>query len=258
MGAWRFCRSSRIVRRRAYDMKRKLLSICFAAAVLLTACGSPTPAASKTEEVDQAASEMKDTLGDSVQLPSEAVANVLAKTWNVPENGDVYAMQTDGTGTKNGTPFTFKCGFDEDNNITLSVKNDGSEKEDVYAISADKTGYGIQLSSLDGGEDIYMFPADLKLIDMADERVSGIVGEWSDASDNKYCFDKDSRLIIRTGENETEGTYSVVENEEGTLLMNLVVPGGALEYAFTLDQTGKTLELCSPGTDIVHQWTKQK
>lgn len=238
-------------------MKKKIVVMCFAAVLLLSACGGQQ-ATSKTEEVDRAASELKDTLGDSVQLPSEAVANILAKTWNVPNNGDVYAIQTDGTGTKNGEPFTFECGFDEDNNITLSLKNNGSEKEEVYAISSDETGYGINLSSLDGGKDIYMFPADLKLLDMTDERAAGIVGEWSDAGENTYVFDKDKNLLIRTSDQETEGTYSVVENEEGTVLVKLVVPGGALEYAFTVDENGKTMDLCSPGTDVIHQWTKIK
>lgn len=237
-------------------MKKKVISICFAAALFLSACGGQ-PASSKTEEVDRAASELKDTLGDSVQLPSEAVAGILAKTWNVPKNGDVYAMQTDGTGTKNGKPFTFECGFDDDNNITLSLKRDDAEQEEVYAITSDETGYGINLHSLNGGSDIYMFPADLKLLEMSDERAARIVGEWSDAGGNEYRFDKDEKLLIKTSDQETEGTFSVVEDGEGTLLVKLVVPGGALEYAFTVDETGNTMELCSPGTDVIHQWTKK-
>lgn len=237
-------------------MKKKVFAMCFAVALFLSACGSQ-PASSKTEEVDRAASELKDTLGDSVQLPSEAVAGILAKTWNVPKNGDVYDIQSDGTGTKNGEPFTFECGFDDDNNITLSLKKDDKEQEEVYAITSDETGYGIHLHSLDGGSDIYMFPADLKLLEMTDERAAGIVGEWSDANGNTYIFDKDKKLLIKTSDQETEGTFGVVENEEGTLLVKLVVPGGALEYAFTVDETGNTMELCSPGTDVTHQWTRK-
>lgn len=239
-------------------MKKRLLVIGFAAALFLTACNGQKPAASTTDEVDKAANEMKETMGDSVQLPSEAVANILAKTWNVPETGDVYSMQTDGTGTKNGETFTFECGFDEDNNITLSLKLDGGSREEVYAITTDDTGYGLNLSSLDGGRDIYMFPADLQLVDPTDERAAGIVGEWSDQSENKYVFNKDNGLQIESSDSETDGTYSVVEKGDGTLLLNLVVSGGSLEYEYTLDGEGKTLELCSPGTDTVHTWTKQK
>ena len=38
--------------------------------------------------------------------------------------------------------------------------------------------------------------------------------------------------------------------------LNLVISGGTLEYVYTLSDDGSTVELCSPGTDTVHKWTK--
>ena len=58
--------------------------LILAAAITMTGCqGSKQeekPAASKTEEVNQASDELKEKLGDGYILPSEAVTKVLAKS----------------------------------------------------------------------------------------------------------------------------------------------------------------------------------
>ena len=64
-------------------------------------------------------------------------------------------------------------------------------------------------------------------------------------------------MVIDDSETETEGTYSVVENSEGTRLLKLVVEGGALEFEFTLNDDGTEMDLQSPGTETVHHWTKE-
>ena len=238
-------------------MKKKFFFFFFAAVFCLAGCsGEDKPAKSTTDEVDKYAQEMEEGGEQGLIAPSEAVKNLLIKTWNVDGGSDVYTMNADGTGIKNEAPFTFECGFDEDNNITLEITLDDSEKTELYAIESDYTGYGLDLASLNGGEDIRLVPADLEILQMTDERAKGILGEWSDASGNQYVFEDDNKLTIKGSDGDTEGTYSAVQNSEGTLLLNLVVPGGSLEFAYTLNADQTQIELCSPGTDVVHVWTK--
>lgn len=242
-------------------MKRLIVTVLLATAISMTGCAdskkSDTPAASTTNEVDAAASKLKDSAGDGYLLPSESVAKVVAKKWKVDGENIVYDLKTDGTGTKDGEAFTFECGFDEDNNITLAIIPDGKDEKLTYAITTDSTGYGINLKSLDGGEDLRLLQADVEFLDMSDERASDIVGIWSDESGNKYEFRKNGKMKIKGSSGVTEGTYSAVQNEEGTLLLNLVVSGGSLEYEYTLSDDGNTLNLVSPGTETVHSLTKE-
>lgn len=142
-------------------MKKLAAVLILAAAITMTGCqGSKQeekPAASKTEEVNQASDELKEKLGDGYILPSEAVTKVLAKKWDVVGTESVYDLKEDGTGTLDGKALTFECGFDEDDNITMGIKMDGEEKEQLYAIEDDMTGYGLKLKSLDGGKDMELF-----------------------------------------------------------------------------------------------------
>lgn len=238
-------------------MKKRFLILAFAAVFCMAGCGgNDGPAASTTEEVDKYAEEMQEAGEQGLIAPSEAVKNLLIKTWNVDGGSDVYTMEKDGTGTKNGDAFTFECGFDKDNNITLEIMLNDSEEMELYAISADETGYGLNLASLNGGRDIRLVPADLEFLEMTDARAEGLLGEWADKSGNHYIFDADNKLTIKGSDSDMEGTYSAVQNAEGTLLLNLVVPGGALEYAYTLNEDQTQIELRSPGADVVHVWTK--
>ena len=98
-------------------MKKLAAVLILAAAITMTGCqGSKQeekPAASKTEEVNQASDELKEKLGDGYILPSEAVTKVLAKKWDVVGTESVYDLKEDGTGTLDGKALTFECGFDE-------------------------------------------------------------------------------------------------------------------------------------------------
>ena len=241
-------------------MKKKILLLTLALVIGstgLTGCTEEKKAGkSTTEEVDSYTDEMKDTLGGQISAPSEAVTKAVSNTWTVQGEDDIYELKSDGTGKKNEEDLTFECGFDDEKNITLQMKIGDAEM--LYAISTDETGYGIRLTSLDGGEDLYFLPADLEFLDMADERAEGILGEWSDESGNTYKFDEDKNMEITGESGTTEGTYSVVENAEGTLLLRIVVSGGSLEYEYTLNEDDTQMNLVSPGTDTVHRWTKIK
>ena len=133
---------------------------------------------------------------------------------------------------------------------------DGEEEGKLYAVTTDDTGYGVVLESLDGGKDIKLLQADTELLDLTDDRAKGLIGKWTDNSGNEYKLKKDGKLVIKSSSGETKGTYCVAENADGTLRLNLVISGGTLEYVYTLSDDGSTVELCSPGTDTVHKWTK--
>ena len=134
---------------------------------------------------------------------------------------------------------------------------DGSDTEELYAISTDETGYGIRLTALDGGGNLYLLPADIEFLDVNDERAKGIIGKWSDGNGNIYQLNDDMSMEIIGDGGSTEGSFSVVEDKSGTLLMRIVVSGGSLEYEYTLNEDGTQMDLVSSGTDTVHQWTKE-
>lgn len=244
-------------------MKRKLIALILASMFCVTACsGNGTSEDTKggtstTEEVDQMASEIKEQVGDSVSLPSESVTKAVAGTWREQENDDLYVLSEDGTGTKNGEALTFECGFDDDNNITINILMDGEDEGSQYAVSTDDTGYGINFTSLDGGEDIFLLPEGLKFLELTDERVAGIIGEWADDGGNTYRFEDDHSMVISDSKTETKGVFNVVENEEGILLLKMKVPGGSLEFTYDLDEENAGIELQAPGDDTVHHWTRK-
>ena len=134
--------------------------------------------------------------------------------------------------------------------------DDGSA-ENLYAISTDSTGYGIDLAALDDGEDLKFLPEDLEFLGTDDERISGLIGTWADESGNEYEFDKDGRMAIRSADSETKGSFSAVADTEGGLFFRIVVEGGSLEYGFELGEDGTEMKLASPGTDVIHSWTKK-
>ena len=78
-------------------MKKLAITLLLSAAIMMTGCqGDKTgdiPAASKTEEVNQASDELKEKLGDGYILPSEAVTKVLAKKWDVVGTESVYDLK---------------------------------------------------------------------------------------------------------------------------------------------------------------------
>ena len=78
-----------------------------------------------------------------------------------------------------------------------------------------------ELTSLDGGEDLYFLPADLEFLDMTDKRAEGILGEWSDESGNTYKFDEDKSMEIGGESGKTEGTYAFSGSWYRAVLLNM-------------------------------------
>ena len=239
-------------------MKKKILILMIAAICCITGCsGGKKAGESTTGKVDEFASSVQESAGEGILLPSESVTKVMAKTWIVPDKNEIYVLHEDGTGTKDGEAFTFECGFDDENNITLKITMDDTQEEHLYAISSDDTGYGIELTSLDGGEDLSFLPENLEFLDNQDERVAGLIGTWSDGSGNTYTFEKEGDVTIESADGKTEGVFNAVSDENGNLFFRLVVDGGSLEFEYELSEDGNSVSLVSPGTDTVHTWTRK-
>ena len=136
--------------------------------------------------------------------------------------------------------------------ISLFDRNQQAEEITVYVLSV-----GITEESRQKLQEIAdQYHRNLELLDLTDDRAKGLIGKWTDNSGNEYKLKKDGKLVIKSSSGETKGTYCVAENADGTLRLNLVISGGTLEYVYTLSDDGSTVELCSPGTDTVHKWTK--
>ena len=130
-------------------MKKRILLLMTvaAAAICMSACSDDNEkkaGESTTEKVDEMASQAQESM-DGIDLPSESVTKAVSNTWVVPDTDEVYVLQADGTGNRDGEPFTFECGFDDENNITLKITMDDGSAENLYAISTDSTGYGSTL-----------------------------------------------------------------------------------------------------------------
>lgn len=230
-------------------MKKKLLALLFVGILALTGCQSEEQ--EKTDKLMEAF--------ESIGMEHSAVImNVLSKEWVEAETNETYVFTKEGTGNISGDTFTYSCGFDEENNIALKIVMDESKEEKYYYVSTDDTGYGLHLDLAGEKEDVYILQNNVEFIDIKDERAAAIVGEWADKSDNRYIFNEDYTMLIKGSLSETEGTYSVVEwKEDGSLLLTLVFGGDTMEFNYEFLSDGVTVQLCRPGTDIVHTWIKK-
>jgi hypothetical protein len=65
-------------------------------------------------------------------------------------------------------------------------------------------------------------------------------------------------MLIKGSQSETEGTFSVVEwKEDGSLLLTLVFGSDTMEFNYEILSDGTTVQLCRPGTDVIHTWIKK-
>lgn len=235
-------------------MKKGFLLLVLSLALCFTACGKDED---PTNDVDKFADLMQQSGATWAIEPSESVMNAMAGTWTVVGSEDVYELKASGIGKKNDDRLTFECGFNEDNKITMCITM--NETDAYYKISTDSTGHGVDLESLDGGEDMWFVPANLEFIELDDARAEGIVGEWSDASNNKYILGEEKDLLIKGKSGDSEGTYSVVEDSEGTLILTLVVNGSALQFEYSLNDAKDEMKLVNlpiEENSVEHIWTK--
>ena len=195
-------------------MKKKLLIFLIGAVLCLTACGN---------KGDDFVDNLQQSGSDLVVEESKYIEDALIGKWNVVDSEDVYEMKANGVGNKNGKVFTYECGFNKDNKMTMIITMNDDKLVESYLIATDATGHGVALTAVSGAEDKCFVPANLEFLALNDERANGIAGEWTDASGNKYILDEEFGLFIKGNNADSEGTYSVVENEEGELILTLVV-----------------------------------
>ena len=226
-------------------MKKRLLVLLMAGILGLTGCQS-------AEEKKQA--EMMEAFEQMGVEHNEVIMSVLSKKWKVLGGKDTYEFTKEGTGNLSGEEFKYSCGFNEENDIMLQITMNETEKELNYFVSADDTGHGLFLETVDG-ERMQLLLANVELLDMKDERAKLIVGEWADKSDNRYVFEEDRKLVIKGSDSEKEGSYSVVIRDEIPLL-TLVIGSNTLEFEYEFVNES-AMDLCAPGTETVHTWIKK-
>lgn len=189
---------------------------------------------------------------------STLIANVLSKEWTEVESQESYVFEQDGTGTVSGEPFSYFCGFSEENDIILKLIMDDTEEERFYTVSVDETGYGLYLDGPGTRNDLYLMQDDVEILELSDERAKGLLGQWKDKSENEYSFRKDGMMTIKGSERESEGTFSVVIwKEDDSILLTLVSGGNALEYEYEFSDED-TLQLWRKGSEEVHTWVRAK
>lgn len=244
-------------------MKKKLLIILFAGLLGLTGCQNKQEAEEPgenqevSENSEEKAAALEEALGEYIIEPNEALKTVFSKSWDVTGTSDVYVLEIDGTGTKNDTSFTYECGFDEENNIILSFIIEGSDQKTSYVATSDATGYGLNLTPIAEGEFMNFFPTNMTLLGISDERAEGLVGTWKDENKNEYVFNEDGSLLIKGKEADTPGSWCAIEKEEeGVLIVNLLVEGGSLEFEYELQEEGKTLALYNRSAETWYYWYK--
>ena len=203
---------------------------------------------------EETAAVLEEVLADYIIQPNDALKMVFSKSWDITGTEDIYVLEMDGTGKKNEEAFTYECGFDADNNIVLKF-NMGSESTAYVAVS-DATGYGLDLTPVSEGTAMNLFPSDMTLLEMSDEKVTGLFGVWKDASGNGYEFSEDGTLMIRGKEADTPGTWCAIEKENGRVIVNLLVTGGSLEFEYEIQEEGKTLALYNRGAETWYYWTR--
>ena len=229
-------------------MERKLLILLMAGVMAMTGCQSSEKA--EKEKIIKAF--------ESIGMEhSEVIMNVLSKEWIAEEGEKIYVFTKEGTGDVSGDSFTYSCGFDEEYNIVLKMIMDSTEEEKYYYVSTDDTGYGLNLDMAGDDEDVYLFQNNVELLALTDERAAGVIDEWADKSDNRYILKEDGTMLIKGSQSETEGTFSVVEvKEDGSLLLTLVFGSDTMEFNYEFLSDG-SMQLCRPGTDIVHTWIRK-
>lgn len=191
---------------------------------------------------------------------SEAVAMAISKEWNVEGEEEGYMFSTDGSGEHRlegeTERFQYTCGFDEENNILVRIT--AEEREETYRITTDETGYGIYLEAMEGiaGKKL-LTPADLKILDINDAKVTGILGVWEDDGGNRYEFTKDSEFLILTAE-DSNGTFCAAEKEDGILEVSILVAGGNLRYEYSLQDDERTLQLYNRDAESYYYWHRNE
>ena len=133
--------------------------------ILMTGCQDKEQGKISAEEQavtkEETTAVLEEVLSDYIIQPNDALKMVFSKSWDVTGTEDVYVLEMDGTGKKNEEPLTYACGFDGENNIVLELQ---MESESIaYVAVSDATGYGLDLTPVNEGTALNLFPSDMTL-----------------------------------------------------------------------------------------------
>ncbi len=228
-------------------MKKTLLYLLLIVTLALTGCQSAE---------DKKKAEIAEAFENMGVEHEEVIRSVLSKEWYVRGGEDTYTFTKEGTGEVSGKAFTYACGFDEENQIMLTITMEDSKEELHYYVESDDTGHGLFVTPAVEGDRFQLIMSNVTVLDLSDERAAAMVGEWADKSDNRYVLNEDFTAMIKGSTTESEGTYSVVERD-GTLLLTLVAGSSTLEFACEISENGSSVNLQAPGVETVHTWIKK-
>lgn len=246
-------------------MKRTLVALIFVSLLAVTGCqgeeevkaASEKQIAEESENSEEKAAAFEEAYGEYIIEPNDALKSVFSKSWDVKGTEDVYVLESDGTGTRNGEALTYECGFDEENNIVLKFIMEGESEGSIYIVTADNTGYGLDLVPAVEGETMKLFPTNMTLLDSSDERVAGVAGTWKDENENEYIFDEAGTMTIKGSDGDADGTWSAIEKEEeGVVIIYLLLEGGSLEFEYEIQDEGKTMALYNRSAETWYYWYK--
>lgn len=237
-------------------MKNKLVIVLVAALFVFTGCQKEDAKQEMNSQQEEQA-ELEEILGDYIIEPNDALKAVFSKSWDVTGTDEIYVLELDGTGKKKEESITYECGFNEENQIVLSFYIEEKDKAESYIAVSDATGYGLDLTPIEGGKAMNLFPTNLELLTVSDERVKGLTGTWKDDNSNEYIFKEDGSLLIKDKEADTPGTWCAIEKEEeGVCIINLLVEGGSLELEYEIQEEGQTLALYNRSAEVWYYWHK--
>lgn len=228
-------------------MKKELFFLGLICAIFLTGCGDTA----ETEAMADAFERMN-------REYSTVICNVLSKEWTEIQSDEIYLFTKEGEGTISGQSFSYYCGFDEKNQILLKIVMDETMEEDYYYVSVDETGYGLYLDGPGKDQDLYLMQSNVEVLNLADERAEGVLGEWKDQNDHRYIFRENGTMTVKGSAGDSDGTFSTVRwKEDGSLRLMLVTGSNAMDFQYEFSDAD-TLQLCRPGEETVHTWVRVK
>ncbi len=221
--------------------------------ISLTGCGPAPSTYQMPEEIQRELGQEKaqeQRLDRVITEDDERIRYILEGAWDVVGTDEVYQFEYWGEGERRAegetVSFSYVCGQDEKYRDLLYIKAEEKEEEALYEISYDETGCRLRLMPVgDEQEEKLLTPSGGEFLDMTDERVAALEGDWREAK-TRLRVTEDMELIylssgdkmtitviLREGKEEPEICFT----DENSNLFNIS------RYEFALEPTRDALRL---------------